>query len=193
MLHYMLVVQAQPCPVLRMRRSSNIYIKGCRSLNHRIHRYHWSLLTGPKREDGGNTSGIRFHARNGITDGQVCWAFEQQECRILASIRLLARIRIAKVKDMDRLGTILHDVPVTPEVQGWNCVHWIRDALQRLAEDDGVLGGKSVLQWEIVRDHSMRFVQQVVESQRLGSMQPGDIDPSAKATLDLLDGGEFMP
>lgn len=171
-------------------------LQRCKSLNCLMYsRFHWSLITGPKKEDGGNTPGLRFHARDSLREGEVLWSFEAIRCRILASVRLLARVRIAKVKNMDRLCGILQEVPVTPDTDGWNCVQWTRDALRRLDEDGEALGENSVLQWEVVRDQSMNFVQRVLDHQRQcrEAMQPSEIDPYAKATLDLLHGGEFIP
>jgi hypothetical protein len=147
------------------------------------YRYHWAFLTGPKSDNNGTAGGKRFHAVNKIINGQVGWVFEETYRPNLATGGLIARVRIAKITDMDRLIEIFNGLPVTPDVAGWNCVTWVRDAMGILETDHTALGTRmSNFGWEEVRKQAMDFTRHVIERQNMDTTTSYTI-----ATLDLLD------
>lgn len=69
---------------------------------------------------------------------------------------LLVRIMVGKVKSMSRLRSIFESTPVRPEVEGWNCVAWVREALLAAIRDSRAMG-TSASDWESVRDTAMWY------------------------------------
>ncbi|KAK6825583.1 hypothetical protein PG987_013077 [Apiospora arundinis] len=107
--------------------------------------YHWALIVGPKRES--NTSrGHRFHAKEKMSfvgsppKAQSVWKYEVLEVPMAPTSMQLVRILVGKVKNMSRLRAILDATPVRPEVRGWNCVEWVREALSAAIRDGQALG-----------------------------------------------------
>ncbi|KAF8549929.1 hypothetical protein OG21DRAFT_1525492 [Imleria badia] len=81
------------------------------------YRYHWAFLTGPKSDNNGTAGGKRFHAVNKIINR---WVFEEVDRPNLETGSLIAQVHIAKIMDMDQLVEIFSNIPVTPEMEGWN-------------------------------------------------------------------------
>lgn len=93
----------------------------------------------PKAEKA-NSEGIRYHSNNlPIPDG-VRWVFEKATTSFKPQNLLLVRIIIGKVIDKDRLDAVFDRVPVRGDVDGWNCIARIKEALGLLEEDGEAIG-----------------------------------------------------
>jgi len=118
-------------------------------------RYHWALITGPKVEKA-ISRGQLYHAKNGATEGS--WVIESRATSLLQTNALLTRLLVGKIADRDRVKEILCGVPATSNNPEWNCVIWIKEALEALQQDSKAMG-TSVLDWQAVRDAAMGYVQ----------------------------------
>ena len=103
---------------------------------------------------------------------------------------LLVRIMIGKVKKMDRLESALRKVPIRQGQMGWNCVGWVKEALEALNADGKALG-TSVTEWQAVRDGAMQYVQRKKAEHRFDGR--GNFNMRYAATYDMLDGKETVP
>ncbi|TVY47527.1 hypothetical protein LOCC1_G003694 [Lachnellula occidentalis] len=152
--------------------------------------YHWGLLVGPKTEVE-NGKGIRFHAKERmLAAGQSEWYFEERDVGLLATSMQLVRIMIGKIEKMDRLVSILRRVPIRQGQRGWNCVSWVKEALESLNADGKALG-TSVTAWQAVRDGAMWYIQKKKAEHRFDGR--GNFDMRFAATYDLLGGKETVP
>lgn len=102
---------------------------------------------------------------------------------------LLARVAVAKVVDRNRLLTILRSTPVRQGLEGWNCVAWVREALELLREDGRVLG-TAKLEWTVVRDAVMECVGRKRGEHRFDG--EGEFDLSRVATWDVIEEREIV-
>lgn len=103
---------------------------------------------------------------------------------------LLVRIMIGKVEDKNRLTAILRNTPIKQGQPGWNCVWWVKEALERV-KDDGKALGTSVLEWEKVKDGAMCFCQKKKDEHRFDGK--GNFDMGRAATYDLIEQKETIP
>lgn len=71
---------------------------------------------------------------------------------------LLFRVCIRKVNNGSKVESILRAVPVKGDVEGWNCVSWVMEALYLLSQDRGAMG-TSKLEWKTVQPFVMRYAQ----------------------------------
>jgi hypothetical protein len=135
---------------------------------------------------------MRYHAKERITEtDQIEWFFEERDVSLAATNMQLVRIMIGKVKWKHRLVEVLRKVPIKQGDPGWNCVIWLKEALQALREDGKVLG-RSRTEWQYVRDAAMRYIEQKKHEHRFDGL--GGFDMSKAATYDLLAGGvETIP
>ncbi|ESZ93189.1 hypothetical protein SBOR_6421 [Sclerotinia borealis F-4128] len=99
--------------------------------------YHWALLVEPKVEVKDGT-GMRFHAKEFMTVSGSTWKFEGI-CIEIDSLRL-------------------RNIPIKQGVPYWNCVAWVKGALE-LLQDDGKSLGTAVTDWTKVRDAAMSYYQ----------------------------------
>ncbi|KKK25449.1 hypothetical protein AOCH_006510 [Aspergillus ochraceoroseus] len=96
---------------------------------------HWALIVGPNvKVDGG--MGVRYHAKErpklgGGSEGH----FEERDCPLAPTNMLLVRIVVGKVADGSRLVEILRSTPIRQGQPGWNCVSWVKEALESLEAD----------------------------------------------------------
>ena len=97
-------------------------------------------LLGPKIEPKDGT-GVRYHAkeRPKATGGSE-WYFQGLECSLIATSMLLVRIMIGKVTEGNRVVEILHNTPIRIGQPEWNCVSWVKEALEMLNADGKALG-----------------------------------------------------
>ncbi|KJZ71011.1 hypothetical protein HIM_09590 [Hirsutella minnesotensis 3608] len=156
--------------------------------------YHWSFIVGPKTE-GIHSRGSRFHAVEKIVENdqsgpKAAWAYEEREIGMEPTSMLLVRIMIAKVKSVRRLRSLFEGVPVRPDVVGWNCVGWIKEALEA-ALSDGKALGTSASDWESVRDTAMWYVETKKAAHRFDGK--GHYDSKVAATWDMMQGVELTP
>ncbi|RAL17364.1 uncharacterized protein BO97DRAFT_409809 [Aspergillus homomorphus CBS 101889] len=120
--------------------------------------YHWALMVGPKIETEGS-QGVRFHAKETIQPEGSQWRLEERPCGLLMTSMLLVRVMIAKIENRARLAEILRRTPIRQGQAGWNCVSWVKEALERLTAKWKVLG-TNVVEWETVRHAAMDYCQQ---------------------------------
>lgn len=145
---------------------------------------------GPKVETTQGT-GMRYDARDHLTQGgHKEWSFEEWQVSLLATEMLLVRIMIAKIENQASLENILRSVPLRQGEPGWNCVGWVKEALQLLMAGDKVLGANSVVEWKTVRDIAMSYCQQKRIQHRFDGK--GDFDTEKPATYDLLQEKEVI-
>ncbi|KAK8879047.1 hypothetical protein PGQ11_000341 [Apiospora arundinis] len=153
-------------------------------------KYHWSFIVSPKDEIDGS-DGTKFHVKNfvGSQNGVVgsMWQYEEVEVALAPVNRLLVRVMVAKVKDKDRLQAIFRGIPIRPDVQGWNCVGWVKEAMEALASDSQALG-TSRTNWTSVRDAAMRYVERKHAEERFGK----NFDSTKIPTWDLIVGKEVI-
>lgn len=161
-------------------------------------RYHWALLIGPKHEDSDST-GKRFHVKETMTaiDGrtQSRWVFEERDISMNPTAMILVRVVIGKVASAERAAAVLRGVPVRDNQSGWNCVWWLREALDMLRADGKALGSRSLssVAWEQAGEAAMDFVRRKEREHRFdGRAAPGWFDMNRVATYDLLQGEEIV-
>ncbi|KAM7197043.1 hypothetical protein V8F20_006796 [Naviculisporaceae sp. PSN 640] len=152
-------------------------------------KYHWALLTGPKNEQSGSP-GNRMHAREYPSPTGSTWAYEHRDITMNATNMILVRIVVGKITNMNRLLEIVGNVPIRGNVPGWNCVEWVREALQLLGQDDTALGTK-VTDWQTVRDAAMEYaVKKAAEHRFDGTVST--FDTSKVPTYCLLTRKEIQ-
>lgn len=71
---------------------------------------------------------------------------------------LLFRVIVGKVEQRERLKEILRSFPIRQGQPGWNCVGWIKEALEKIRADGRVVV-TSVLDWETVDKEAMAYCQ----------------------------------
>jgi len=118
------------------------------------------------------------------------WLFEEREIRLDATQMLLVRICIGKIEKSDRVKAILRSVPIRDNVESWNCVYWVAEALQLLAADDKCMG-TSELGWNSVRNTAMAYVERKKMDHRFDGLRSFDMRKAA--TYDLLIRKETVP
>ncbi|PYH92218.1 hypothetical protein BO71DRAFT_28664 [Aspergillus ellipticus CBS 707.79] len=151
--------------------------------------YHWALLVGPKVETP-EKKGVRYHAKEmpGLVGGSQ-WELEEQECRLAATSMLLVRVMIGKIKDRGRLVEILRKTPIRQGEAGWNCVSWVKEALETSSIDGKALGTR-VIEWGKVRNGVMEYCQSKKDQHRFDGQ--GNFDMSKAPTYDLIERKEIM-
>ncbi|POS73721.1 hypothetical protein DHEL01_v207890 [Diaporthe helianthi] len=162
-------------------------------------KYHWALLVGPKHEDS-NSKGKRFHVKETMTtvDGstQSRWVFEEREIGMNPTAMILVRVIIGKVVSLERVASVLRNVPVNGGQPGWNCISWLRDALEMLRADGKALSGSrssAAAAWEEDREAALGYVRRKEREHRFdGKAAPGWFDMSRVATYDFLRGEEVV-
>ncbi|KAK7697938.1 hypothetical protein SLS64_013025 [Diaporthe eres] len=159
-------------------------------------KYHWALLVGPKHEDS-NSTGKRFHVKETMTtvDGrtQSRWVFEERDIGMNPTAMILVRVIIGKVASLERVAAVLREVPVRDNQSGWNCVWWLREALEMLRADGKALGRSASVAWEEAGEAAMGFVRRKEREHRFdGRAAPGWFDMNRVATYDLLRGEEVV-
>ena len=122
--------------------------------------------------------------------GQSEWFFEEKDVTLLATSMLLVRIMIGKVEKIERLVSTLRKVPIRQGQMGWNCVGWVKEALEALNADGKALG-TSVTEWQAVRDGVMWYIQKKRAEHRFDGK--GNFNMKYAATYDLMDGKETIP
>lgn len=153
------------------------------------HRYHWALLVGPKTETQ-DAKGTRYHAKERLNpNGKSEWIFEEMEVRIQATQMVLVRITVAKIENRDRVVNILRNVPIRQGEPGWNCVGWVKEALELLKADEKALG-TNVIEWVKVRNATMLYCQRKKDEHRFDGK--GDFDTAKVATYDLMEDKEII-
>lgn len=134
--------------------------------------------------------GVRYHAKERPKGGGVIeWYFDERNCSLAPTNMLLVRVLIGKVKDGNRLAEILRATPIRQDQTGWNCVSWVREALERLKADGKALG-TSLIEWETVRTEAMAYCQRKKDQHRFDGQ--GDFDMRKTPTYDMLERKETV-
>ncbi|KND86259.1 hypothetical protein TOPH_09113 [Tolypocladium ophioglossoides CBS 100239] len=155
-------------------------------------KYHWAFIIGPKNETP-HSQGQLSHVKDSLSFAgnpptpQPVWQYEDREILMAPTARLLVRILVGKVKSKSRLESVFKNTPVRPETHGWNCVEWVKEALESAGQDDRALG-TAVTDWQSVRDTAMWYVDCKHEAGRFGE----HYDPNRAPTWDIIDGKELM-
>ncbi|QUC17540.1 uncharacterized protein UV8b_01781 [Ustilaginoidea virens] len=165
-------------------------------------KYHWSFIQDPKVEDE-KSQGTRYHAmeKMGFIDGQAqsVWQFDETDIGMAPTAMILVRVLIGKVKKKDRLETVMRNIPIRAQTPGWNCVSWVKEAIQTLQQHQGsgrgILGSSACqLDWETVRQSALWYVEQKRAAHRFdGQAAPGTFDKKKVPTWDLLKNAERTP
>ncbi|KAH9209878.1 hypothetical protein DL95DRAFT_476114, partial [Leptodontidium sp. 2 PMI_412] len=151
--------------------------------------YHWALVVGPKTERP-DDQGKRYHAREKIgATGTSEWMYEERDISMVPSNMQLVRVLVAKIEDVGRFESILQGIPIRGQIAGWNCVEWVREALETLARDGRALG-TGVVDWKTVRDACMDYVRKKKDQHRFDGH--GNFDAAKAATYDLIEGKEIQ-
>ncbi|KAK3352226.1 hypothetical protein B0T25DRAFT_455583 [Lasiosphaeria hispida] len=146
--------------------------------------YHWALIVGPKTESNASR-GHRFHAKEKFhvfgnpPVAQTVWEYEEREIPMMPTSMLLVRIVIGKVKDRSRLESILRNIPLQPEVEGWNCVAWVKEAVETALQDKRALGSTKNLNWDSIRELAMWYINEKKAAHRFDGL--GGYDQSKAA------------
>lgn len=82
---------------------------------------------------------------------------------------------------------ILGCTPLRADVEGWNCVEWVREAFETAMKRDDVIG-RAVKSWPVVRDTAMEYVERKSYEGRFGIQ----FDPLNVPTWDSLSGIEAV-
>lgn len=143
---------------------------------------------GPKVELD-NAMGVRYHAKEKFSSGVSEWFFEERECSLTPTSMLLVRIMVGKVADGNRLVSILRSTPIRQGQPGWNCVIWVKEALDTLKADSKALG-TSVVEWEKVRNEAMDYCQRKKDQHRFDGQ--ASFDMRKVPTYDLLERREII-
>ncbi|KAJ5121415.1 uncharacterized protein N7515_009376 [Penicillium bovifimosum] len=151
--------------------------------------YHWAVMIGPKMETE-DSNGVRYNAKE-ILDpgGNPTWEYEELDCNMGATHMLLIRIMVGKVANGRRTIEVLRNTPMRQGEPGWNCVGWVKEALERLKADGKALG-TSNLEWSTVRNKAMEYCQHKKDQHRFDGQ--GDFDIRKPPTFDLLEDREVI-
>lgn len=118
------------------------------------------------------------------------WQYEDLEVSLAQTSMLLVRVVVAKVKSRSRIQSIFEGTPLRPEVDGWNCVEWVKEALEAALKDGAALG-TSANGWKSVRDKAMWYIEKKKAAHRFdGEVQSGPAKPPP--TWDMLEGKELI-
>lgn len=103
---------------------------------------------------------------------------------------LLVRLVVGKVRRRDRvkLAATLRKVPVLNNDPSFNCVAWVRNALEVLAE--GKVARSANLDWNRIRQKALRYCLEKTVQHRFDGR--GSFDLDRVATYDTLIGMETI-
>jgi hypothetical protein len=161
-------------------------------------RYHWALLIGPKVEPA-NSHVKRFHALERMSradaDGRPIssWQFEERQLPSGPALMVLVRVLVGKVKDTAAAERVLRTVPVrSRDVDGWNCVAWVKEAIEMLCGCEGAMAS-CVREWEVIREEALAFVRAKKAAHRFdGKAEEGSFDMHKVPTFDVLSKKEIV-
>jgi hypothetical protein len=126
-----------------------------------------------------------------LDDGPASvWEYEEKKTAMRPTSMLLVRIMIGKIKDGDRLRAIIRNTALRPEVEGWNCVAWVKEAVEAALLDGRALGSSKNMNWNAIRDHAMRYVGEKKAAHRFDGQ--GWYDDSRAPTWNMLEGMELV-
>ncbi|KAE9376198.1 hypothetical protein N431DRAFT_437522 [Stipitochalara longipes BDJ] len=132
-----------------------LYIRdGVKLPSQALDRYHWALLAIPSNESHLDAIATRFHARDYyIEENQTHWIYEEIRVPAHGTSKLLSQTYLGDVVEEERLVEILRDARVGQE-KGWNCVDWVRGAVDGVWEEEVLEDGRGV-GWEALQGRSL--------------------------------------
>ncbi|KAI1158390.1 hypothetical protein F5B18DRAFT_665241 [Nemania serpens] len=153
--------------------------------------YHWALIVASKDPDE-DRHAIRFHAKENMTGSppKLVWTYEEQRIAGGPQFMLLTRLVIGKVLDKGRLRSIIGGIPVRPETPGWNCIVWVREAVDAVLRDGKALSS-AVETWTEIKDTAMHYIEAKKASHRFDGQ--GKLSGGTAATWDMLLNKEVIP
>ncbi|KAI1334692.1 hypothetical protein F5Y15DRAFT_283725 [Xylariaceae sp. FL0016] len=105
---------------------------------------------------------------------------------------LLVHVLVGKLVSTTRLQSILRQIPMRPEVPGWNYVNWVQEALE-VPTGDKTTMGTSMKSWMLAHDAAMWYVERKKAAHRFdGQAKPGQSAKKKAANWDMLE-GELVP
>lgn len=122
--------------------------------------------------------------------GRWEWYFEERTGGVEANGMLLVRVMIAKIAKREQLVNILRSVPVKQDEAGWNCVAWVKEALEKVCADREVLGTNRT-DWADLRKTAMWYIEKKKSEHRFDGQ--GDFDMRVVATYDSIDRKDSVP
>jgi hypothetical protein len=148
----------------------------------------------PKTEKEGSRR-VQYHAKEKILGpSNSQWVFEEIDVSHRATNMLLVRIAIAKIVKVERVREILRATPIRQGETGWNCVGWVKEALQLLDTDGEVPLGTRVIEWVKVRDAAMSYCNAKKAAHRFdGKAEGAAFDIERPPTFDLTTNRETVP
>lgn len=84
---------------------------------------------------------------------------------------------------------ILRNTPIRQGQPGWNCVFWVKEALEILKLDPKALG-TNVVEWEKVRYETMDYCQRKKDQHRFDGQ--GNFNMRTVPTYDLMERKEII-
>ncbi|KIM95991.1 hypothetical protein OIDMADRAFT_44786 [Oidiodendron maius Zn] len=147
-------------------------------------------MPGGEDSDNGNVEGVRYDAKERMTkSSKTKWYFEERRGGVDGNGMLLIRLIVAKVPQPSELIHILRQVPVKQGLPGWNCVAWVKEALEKIEAHGKVLGTHRA-EWLDVMDTALWYVEKKKPEHRFDGQ--GDYDINNVPTYDLMESKETM-
>lgn len=150
-------------------------------------RYHWAIIIGPKKETPAS-QGLLCQVKNG-TCPQSGWQYKYRQIAMAPTRRPLVRLMVGKIKNRGRLEAVLRNTPIRPETSGWNCVEWVKEALENAGRDGEALGTAATADWQSVRDGILRYM----DSKHASGRFDRNYDATRAPTWDLVESKELVP
>lgn len=158
--------------------------------------YHWALLVGPKRDEDPYDA-MQYHVKNTIQPGVSGqpWVFESSRLGDSETrFRLLTRVLIAKIGDPSSIDASLRSVPVVQGDPDFNCISWVRSAIETL-NAHGVLSVSKFVDWSTIDQQCKDYVAKKKQAGRWSSSPTSDSKHKFVKipTWDMLQGREIVP
>lgn len=94
--------------------------------------------------------------------------FEERPTSMGPTSMILVRVLVGKIADLSALAETLKGVPVDNSDPSWNCVEWIRTAVEAIARNSALMG-TSNLDWETIRTTAMAYCKQKTDQGRFST------------------------
>lgn len=104
--------------------------------------FHWSIMIAPKRENGEEKPTV-YDATNTIAPGYESgqWRYRVRKDDLMGYGNFIARVLVAKLSPAHAgtLDALFKTAPVVQDDPSWNCVSWVKGALDVLRASGGEL------------------------------------------------------
>ncbi|KYK59830.1 hypothetical protein DCS_00964 [Drechmeria coniospora] len=148
--------------------------------------YHWDLMVGPKKERREPVAGLRFRVSFSKTRG---WFYtEKTVTDVRTPYKMLVRLLVGKIEDMDRLVTMTRTTPIPQNDPYFRSYDWVATVLERV-DADGTVVGDAVLDWETIEMTARRFIETKALQGRFGREALGLPQPM----WSMLEDREVLP